>query len=874
MQEGPEISELSDESTASFIEMLKAAIRSIPKEEADPNVEQPLPDPKPTERIGRFEVLGDLGRGTFGTVLKVRDPMLGRDRAMKIPNPQTLASPKAMSKFVAEALIASKNDHPNVVRVLEADQIGSLFYMIMEYCPGGSLADWLSKRPNSRVIPPRWVAGFVAEIADGVHHGHLAGILHRDLKPGNVLLVRVGESEDEDPPAFRPKVADFGLAKFFEEGSRLEQSDPSDIVGTVAYMSPEQARGDIKIGPSSDVWSIGVILHTLLTRKHPFSSGMEGVSIGRILDESPPAQIRSVRSDVPRELDTICRTCLAKSATDRYESAASLADDLRRYLRDEPVRGTPWWKRARTTLRRYWPVAAAAAVLLVAMITAGLALEKDARKDAAGWLDLVENLPIHELASHIAKRDPPDWRVTPRLDALFEIGDPDRKLASSIALVRSRPECSDYVFKRLLEASPEKIGSISNCLAGRMPRFLDKLEAAAMDASGLGDEAGELRRANAAISLFLMNKEEMGLQVLGLPPGSEARTCLIHLLGPAGVSVTLLIQTLDSASSPLQRMAIIQALGEVPLESFSSDESDRLVRILLNFYEQDRDPGVHGSAKWLLMLWTSPESHRDENLEKSIRDGMARIDAAHELPPDSPLPWRIGPLGMTMVRLKLTDQGQTRLVEVADCEVTIRQFLSYRPEQTFLTTGIQREDAPAHAINGGTAIGFCNWLSEREGLEPGQLAYRKIGEAEPDSRRKLEPFPDTPDRLGYRLLTSSEWESACRAGSLTRRHFGASDKWLKYYAWYYDNSGGSYKSVGTRKPNEFGLFDTLGNVREWSVQYRDGHQIFTQKIHGGSIRDFPLGVSSLDTLGSDVGRWDPYSGFRIARTMRVVSPEE
>jgi serine/threonine protein kinase len=208
-------------------------------------------------------VLGEIGRGGFGTVLLARDPDLGRERALKVPNPETLDSPGALARFLGEARLAARIDHPNVVRIYEAETFGVLPYIVMEYCPEGSLGQWLAARSQQDHLPQRWVASLVAEIAEGVQQAHKARLLHRDIKPGNILLERIRDEggAEPNPPLFRPKIADFGLAKVFEQDGVGRSMTASGIpMGTWAYMSPEQARGEKDILATTDVYAIGAIL--------------------------------------------------------------------------------------------------------------------------------------------------------------------------------------------------------------------------------------------------------------------------------------------------------------------------------------------------------------------------------------------------------------------------------------------------------------------------------------------------------------------------------------------------------------------------------------------------------------------------------------
>ena len=262
----------------------------------------PPADPSARARVGRFEVIAPLGRGTFGTVLLARDPELRRDCALKLPSPRTLSSPDALARFLQEGRKAALVDHPNVVRVLEAGTAEGTAYLALEFCPGGSLAAWLAARPLGLPVPPPWAADLVARVADGVHHAHEAGLLHRDLKPGNVLLACVLDPADPDPPPADPKVGDFGLAKLRgpDAGDSAEATAPGTPVGTLPYMSPEAARGGADVAEAVDVYGLGVLLFHLLTRRRPFDGdGGDAGVLARLLAPEPAPSARSLCPGVP-----------------------------------------------------------------------------------------------------------------------------------------------------------------------------------------------------------------------------------------------------------------------------------------------------------------------------------------------------------------------------------------------------------------------------------------------------------------------------------------------------------------------------------------------------------------------------------------------
>jgi tetratricopeptide (TPR) repeat protein/tRNA A-37 threonylcarbamoyl transferase component Bud32 len=270
-----------------------------------------------------YEFCGELGHGAMGVVYKARHIKLNRLVALKTTLGGRIGE-KDLIRFLAEAESVAAVKHSNVVQVYDYGEIGGRPFMALEFCPGGSLAQRLQSGPP---FSPSEAAALVGKIACGVAAAHEEGIVHRDLKPGNVLLTEEGE----------PKVADFGLAK----RGVSDLTDTQAVMGTPSYMSPEQAGGKAKfVGPQADVWSLGVILYECLAGVKPFPGTTTDEVLVKVLTATPTA-VRTLSSNVPRDLDLICRKCLEKNPTDRYAGAKELADDLDRFGRGEPISARP-----------------------------------------------------------------------------------------------------------------------------------------------------------------------------------------------------------------------------------------------------------------------------------------------------------------------------------------------------------------------------------------------------------------------------------------------------------------------------------------------------------------------------------------------------
>ena len=899
--------------------------------------------PRPEGFGARFRIVRMHAKGGLGVVSLAIDRELDRAVALKEIQDRHADEPRNRSRFLVEAEITGKLEHPGIIPVygLGTYADGRPYYA-MRFVRGDSLRqaiDRFHRDPEAKALGPgdrrvrlHQLLGRFADVCQAIGYAHSRGILHRDIKPGNVMLGPYGET----------LVVDWGLAKPIDgpdveeptsdgptgiepdtsgtadgsarvrlslTGGSTEETLPGQAIGTPAYMSPEQAEGRVEeLGVASDIYSLGATLYCLLTGKAP----IEGANLTEILDhviagKFPPPRERSAA--IPRPLEAICLKAMALRPEDRYPDALALVSDIERWRSDEPVSAwrEPWGVRAARWVRHHKTLVASAAVGLIAVgLGVGAVLVQAAIQQA---------------------------RETDRADRLvLTLGD-ETDIDAVPALVREVGQFPDWIdakLRVLRDRSAESTPARRNANLALLPRHPEL----ALEISDLIlDESASLN----TIEVLGTSLEDYGIGLRELlwktvrePPTPEdfgrwlraVRTLRWNAereSDPQWDSVAArLMGRIDTGDVAARRVAVL-GLGMLP-DPVVMGRRERLRESLLNDYRSEPDSGLHSALGWLLRerldLAAEVEAIDRQLGGRPVEPGFGwfldgqgrayaivpgveefRMGTPAEEAPDS-------------IRAEVEQyepphrRAIPRRFAIATTEVTASEFAGfladhpdvgyYGEDQAVLAPGA---DAPAISVSWYEAARFCRWLSEREAIAPDQMPYPPVDRIKPGFEADLPA--DFLDRTGYRLPTEAEWEYAARGGSEALRPFGDGAALIDQYAWWGGNSpdlaaGLSYphaREVGMKLPNGLGLFDVLGNVMEWCHDpYRpypetpeagppfpdgaDGNPTPADRLR--IVRGHSFAMPSADYLRSGQrDLLDPLTvnstiGFRVARTLPPI----
>jgi formylglycine-generating enzyme required for sulfatase activity/serine/threonine protein kinase len=887
------------------------------------------------EDFGRYRIINQLGQGGMGSVYLAQDTHLGRPVALKVPDFGNHEAPEARRRFLEEARTAATLDHPYLCRVYETGEIDGLLYLTMAYIEGQSLAALIGEEG----WPQRQVAALMDKLALAMQEAHSRKIVHRDLKPANIMIKTTGGRRE-------PVIVDFGLAhRDNPQEQRLTRS--GQIMGTLAYMAPEQIRGDLnEIGPACDIYALGVILYELLTARPPFSG--QGLAVAGQILSAAPLPPSTHRGDLDPTLEAICLKAMAKPVGDRYASMAELAAALTGFIHSLSVSPTPTASvgstvspsttsderpkpagsdslvhqflgqlvendpspspvatpkpvASRSSLperrRLSRPLIAAAAALGILIVGALIYVTANTGRNKK--IDLGASIRTNEpvlipksIATAVSSSAEPlfngsdlngwefdnsdarTWRVEDQ--TLVAIGrsngqgQPDRRLDRLL----TERSFGEFIFRFDYQSlSDFGFGAVWWTLPGEMPPLFNPTASTFAVAT---NRHSTWLVSNAKTSEL---KEGDGWNVVEV----EARDRLIRISanGKQIIRKALPEKPADPTAlrttkpdGPFPRIGMDRRNGRVGFQVIKGAGRFRNIEIeevppspvverrppkpAMEVKESLVEKSTDKAAGLQKRQPTAPDN-RPEPITNSIGMKMVLIPAGTFLMGSPDADKHAGKVEKPTHPVRITHSFYLGVTEVTRGQ--FRRFVDdagYQTEAekdgnggnrwneenkkfeqnaryTWQNPGFEQTDEhPVVNVSWNDAVAFVHWLSHKEGKS-------------------------------YRLPTEAEWEYACRAKSTNRYPFADDASKLGEHAWSNGSSESKSHPIGQKLPNAWGLYDMLGNVREWCADW------FDEKYYASSPSADPPGASSASHRVLRGGCWsDSPRGCRPALRDRAA----
>ena len=736
--------------------------------------------------ISHYRITEQVGQGGMGVVYKAQDVMLKRTVALKFLSPEHTKNKETVKRFMNEAHAASSLDHPNICTIHEiAETEDGKMFIVMTFYKGKTLKDRIEEGPLS----VKEAVAIAIQIASGLAKAHSQKIVHRDIKPANIILTNDGTA----------KILDFGLAKMAD----IKLTKTGTILGTLAYMSPEQLRG-YEVDERTDVWSLAVVLYEMLSGQLPFKGDIEQAIFFNIINEERKP-IDTVRADVPKEIESVLDQAMEKSVDVRYQQMDEMLSELK------VVAGETDTGRSRRGIgkRRLRPgergfIQAIVALLVVLLVSSGVYFWRQGQEPTTTAVPESNGLVEQKLEAESAR----DHMVTMKKGA-------DQMNAANLV-------------REIYESAAKKEEESNNAMADQNY----KNAAVLFDlASGLYKTAAdEAKMVTKTRRKLLAEKEVISQSEMD---AQEARNLMVDKKLAARVGLAEKYEAVD-----YQKGLDLEERGDIARENGNFTEAR-------NFYIEAERHFAKAEASSLETANLVKKIERVKNNIAQIKRNFKipkKEDTENLAEEQEKAGYFTKALDSYDIAYKLLSLRTDLLKKLAFVNIQGGRFTmgdeDGRPdEQPAHEVRVNNFEMSKFEVTNAQYVVFLNsqglakdrhitWLD----ITPPDSQIEKMDEV-----YRVKPgFDNYPvvyvtwggamafcEWLEGRLPTEAEWEYACRSGNSGTYLFGNNEKELKEYAWYKDQNNNSPRKVGEKLPNEFGLYDMLGNVWEWCANWYD-----------------------------------------------------
>ena len=824
----------------------------------------PISPPRASlHELGPYLLVDIIGRGGMGTVYKAQHQSLRTTVAVKVIRSHRFQDVKARERFRREMEAAGKIIHPNVVQARDAGEFDGIHFLAMEFVDGQDLSALLKHHERLSVAHACEIIRMAAMGLQAIHH---EGMVHRDLKPGNLMLARNGEV----------KILDLGLALLHPQHATSidELTSTGQLMGTIDYMSPEQADDTHGVDLRADIYGLGATLFALLTGRGPLGDKHQSVmkKLSFLANKSAPS-VKSIRVDIPEPLSEIVAKMIHRDPQQRFSTAEEVCHVLASFASSEGL----------TDLLPCKTIGQMSDEFLIS---------------TASLEDTIVLAPVNhseklttesfEAGSFSRNSIRTFWRVALPIGVLLI-------LAMAFAVFRGKGSSSNDV-DGVLNGNTAVVSATgsktepknANELGPELDsRAINPAVAPASLNEATANSSLETLQANARISIgeLLDPLTVEHWRVFSGEVAQDVRAYAIHHAHEK-IPAEVLLRRLQVERSSSIRAGMLLAISEFEQQeilkiarSIRNDDSGTaskdLFEELLFWYVNDPDSEVHACLGYLLRQWQQHEMLQrlrpilEQKLTPFEGGWYQPLHVSEMVVVPGPTEAVLGSPSKEVGRNSAPEQIEDlRTVLVprtfAICSTEVTQYQYWRTSDRYWDSPAPEDpDAPLNAIPWRSAAEFCNRLSELEGIPPAEHCYYAVeGPAGLNWRQKENALELT----GYRLPTDEEWEVACRAGTSAIRPFGEETTFLHEYVRGEQPAGGRL-NVGSLKPNSFGLFDMLGNVAEWI--HSDPSSISTERglrrARGGSAWTPSTGLRSAARYVFE--NTSPKVGFRVARTL-------